>query len=148
MYHFLITFSLFTCLMMSSSIAQNSKDVTIKWGSPVSHFFESEEVKALSFDGAFYNLHESSPAAGEKCPITASIEMQHGKPIPLSNFLDFLLLKTFNNSASMNVSTSPQIVDTSAPSTQREIALSRAAIKKKNEIQSTKEKKKNKNSSY
>jgi len=53
--------------------------------------------------------------------------MQHGKPIPLSNFLDFLLLKTFNNSASMNVSTSPQIVDTSAPSTQREIALSRAA---------------------
>jgi hypothetical protein len=53
--------------------------------------------------------------------------MQHGKPIPLSNFLDFLLLKTFNNSASMNVSTSPQTVDTSAPSTQREIALSRAA---------------------
>ena len=46
--------------MMSSSIAQNSKDITIKWGSPVSHFFDSVEVKALSFDGAFYNLHESS----------------------------------------------------------------------------------------
>ena len=60
MYHFLINFCLFTCLMMSSSIAQNSKDVSIKWCSPVSHFFESEEVKALSFDGAFYNLHESS----------------------------------------------------------------------------------------
>ena len=41
---------------MSSLIAQNSKDVSIKWGSPVSHFFESEEVKTLSFDGAFYNL--------------------------------------------------------------------------------------------
>ena len=69
------------------------------------------------------------------------IEMQHGKPIPLSNFLDFLLLKTFNNSASMNVSTSPQTVDTSAPSTQREIALSRAAIKKKNEINCLKDRK-------
>ena len=45
MNHFLITFSLFTCLMMSSSIAQNYKDVSIKWQSPVSHFFESEEVK-------------------------------------------------------------------------------------------------------
>ena len=86
-------------------------------------------------------MHESSPAAGEKCPITASIEMQNGKPIPLSNFLDFLLLKTFNNSASINVSTSPQIVDTSAPSTQREIALSRAAIKKKNEINCLKDRK-------
>jgi len=50
-----------------------------------------------------------------------------GKPIPLSNFLDFLLLKTFNNSASMKASTSPQIAPTIAPSTQSEIALSRAA---------------------
>ena len=28
--------------------------------SPVTHFFESEEVNSLSFDGAFINLHESS----------------------------------------------------------------------------------------
>lgn len=34
----------------------------------------------------------------------------------------------------MNVSTSPQTVDTSAPATQSEMALSRAAIKKKDEI--------------
>ena len=61
------------------------------------------------------------------------IEMQHGKPIPLSNFFDFLLLKTLSNSASMNVSTSPHTVETSAPSTQRAMAFSRAAIKKKNE---------------
>jgi|TARA_B110000305_G_C19383668_1_gene611016 hypothetical protein len=60
--------------------------------------------------------------------------MQHGKPIPLSNFLDFLLLNTLSNSASMKASTSPQTVDTSAWSTQSEIALARAAIKKKNEI--------------
>jgi hypothetical protein len=59
------------------------------------------------------------------------IEMQHGNPIPLSNFLDFLLLNTLSNSASMNVSTSPHTVETSAPSTQRAIALSRAAIKRK-----------------
>jgi hypothetical protein len=90
---------------------------------------------------SFDNLHESSPLAGEKCPITSLTEMQHGNPIPLSNFLDFLLLKTFNNSASMNVSTSPQTVDTSAPSTQREMALSRAAIKKKNEINLLKDRK-------
>ena len=74
MYHFLINFCLFTCLMMSSSIAQNSKDVTIKWGSPVSHFFESEEVKALSFDGAFYNLHESSfPLYQEKIRLPQNV---------------------------------------------------------------------------
>jgi hypothetical protein len=79
-------------------------------------------------------LTDSSPAAGEKCPITWLMEMQHGNPIPLSNFLDFLLLKTLSNSASMNVSTSPQTVDTSAPATQSEMALSRAAIKKKDEI--------------
>ena len=60
--------------------------------------------------------------------------MQHGNPIPLSNFLDFLLLKTLSNSASMKESTSPQTVDTSAPATQRAMALSRAAIKKKHEI--------------
>jgi hypothetical protein len=60
--------------------------------------------------------------------------MQHGKPIPLSNFLDFLLLNTLSNSASMKESTSPQTVDTSAWSTQSEIALARAAIKKKNGI--------------
>jgi len=74
MNHFLITFCLFTCLMMSSSIAQNSKDVSIKWGSPVSHFFESEEVKALSFDGAFYNLHESSfPLYQEKIRLPQNV---------------------------------------------------------------------------
>ena len=60
--------------MMSSSIAQNSKDVAIKWGSPVSHFFDSEEVKALSFDGAFYNLHESSfPLYQEKIRLPQNV---------------------------------------------------------------------------
>jgi len=54
--------------------------------------------------------------------------MQVGNPIPLSNFFDFLLLKTLSNSASMKSSTYPQTVDTSAPSTQRPMALSRAAI--------------------
>tara|TARA_B110000285_G_scaffold111936_1_gene127066 strand:+ start:316 stop:492 length:177 start_codon:yes stop_codon:yes gene_type:complete len=58
------------------------------------------------------------------------MEMQHGNPIPLSNFFDFLLLKVLSNSASMNASTSPQTVETSAPSTQRAIALARAAIKR------------------
>lgn len=79
------------------------------------------------------NLKVSS-ADGEKCPITSLTEMQHGKPIPLSNFLDFLLLKTLSNSASMNVSTSPHTVATSAPSTQSPIALSRAAKKEKNMV--------------
>ena len=74
MNHFLFTFCLFTSLMMSSSIAQNSKDVSIKWGSPVSHFFESEEVKTLSFDGAFYNLHESSfPLYQEKIRLPQNV---------------------------------------------------------------------------
>ena len=60
--------------MMSSSIAQNSKDVNIKWGSPVNHFFESEEVKTLSFDGAFYNLHESSfPLYQEKIRLPQNV---------------------------------------------------------------------------
>ncbi|GIR11466.1 MAG: hypothetical protein CM15mP23_00410 [Cryomorphaceae bacterium] len=59
MNQFLITFSLLTCLMMKSSIGQNSKEVSIKWGSPVSHFIESEELKSLSFEGAFYNINES-----------------------------------------------------------------------------------------
>ena len=60
--------------MISSSIAQNSKDVTIKWGPPVSHFFDSEEVKALSFDGAFYNLHESSfPLYQEKIRLPQNV---------------------------------------------------------------------------
>ena len=62
-------------------------------------------------------------------------ERQVGKPIPLSNFLDFLLLNTLSNSASMKVSTSPQTVEISAPSTQSEMALARAAIKKKMELE-------------
>ena len=56
MNHFLITFCLFTCLMMSSSIAQNSKDVNIQRGSPVHHFLESQQLKTLSSDRAFYNV--------------------------------------------------------------------------------------------
>jgi hypothetical protein len=64
---------------------------------------------------------------GEKCPQISFTEMQHGNAIPLSNFLDFLLLKTFYNSSSMKLSTVPQIVDTSAPSTASAIAFSRAA---------------------
>ena len=59
---------------MSSLIAQNSTDVSIKWGSPVSHFFESEELKTLSFDGAFYNLHESSfPLYQEKIRLPQNV---------------------------------------------------------------------------
>lgn len=57
--------------------------------------------------------------------------MQHGNAIPLSNFFDFLLLNTFYNSSSMKLSIVPQIVETSAPSTEREIAFSRAAKKEK-----------------
>jgi len=55
--------------------------------------------------------------------------MQHGNAIPLSNFFDFLLLNTFYNSSSMKLSIVPQIVETSAPSTEREVAFSRAAKK-------------------
>jgi len=54
-------------------------------------------------------------------------EIQQGKAIPLSSFFDFLLLKTLSNSSSMNLSISPQTVEISAPSTQRPIALVRAA---------------------
>jgi hypothetical protein len=64
---------------------------------------------------------------GEKCPQISLTEMQHGNAIPLSNFFDFLLLNTFYNSSSMKLSIVPQIVETSAPSTESSIAFSRAA---------------------
>ena len=74
MNQFLISFCLFNFLIISSSIAQNSKDVSIKWGSPISCFLESEEVKTLSFDGAYYNLHESSfPLYQEKIRLPQNI---------------------------------------------------------------------------
>jgi len=53
--------------------------------------------------------------------------MQVGKAIPLSSFLDFLLLNTLVNSSSIKVSTVPQTVEISAPSTQSARALSSAA---------------------
>jgi hypothetical protein len=55
---------------------------------------------------------------------------QVGNAIPLSNFFDFLLLKTFCNSSTIKLSMSPQIVEISASATVALIALSRAAIKK------------------
>jgi len=57
-------------------------------------------------------------------------EIQHGNEIPLSSFFDFLPANTFLSSSSIEVSIVPQMVDTSAPSTQSAIAFSRAAIKK------------------
>ena len=68
-----------------------------------------------------------SSKIGEKWPQISFTEIQHGNAIPLSSFLDFLLLKTFNNSSSINVSIVPQTVETSAPSTQSAIAFSSAA---------------------
>jgi len=59
-------------------------------------------------------------------------EMQHGKAIPLSSFFDFLLLKTLSNSASMKLSTVPQMVEISASATQSLMASARAAIENKN----------------
>ena len=56
MNHFLISF----CLITSLLTAQNSNDVSLKWESPVTIFSDSVEVKALSFEGAFYHLNESS----------------------------------------------------------------------------------------
>jgi len=53
--------------------------------------------------------------------------MQQGIAIPLSSFFDFLLLKTLSNSSSMNLSTSPHVAETSAPSTQRLMAFVSAA---------------------
>lgn len=74
MNHLLIIFSFLSCLMVSSSKAQNSKDVSIKWGDPVIHFSDSEEIKALSFDGAYYNLHESSfPLYQEKIRLPQNV---------------------------------------------------------------------------
>ena len=74
MNHFLFSFSLLTCLMMSTLIAQNSKVVSIDWGSPVSHFYESEELKVLNFKGAYYNLYESSfPLYKEKIRLPQNV---------------------------------------------------------------------------
>jgi len=55
---------------------------------------------------------------------------QVGNAIPLSNFFDFLLLKTFKSSSVIKLSIVPQIVLTSASTTARRIAFSRAAISK------------------
>jgi hypothetical protein len=55
--------------------------------------------------------------------------MQVGKAIPLSSFLDFLLLKTLASSSTIKLSISPQTVETSAPATHLVMANSRAAIK-------------------
>jgi hypothetical protein len=56
--------------------------------------------------------------------------MQQGNAIPLSNFLDFLLLNTFCNSSSMNKSIVPQTPEMSAPSMHKVMAFSSAAIYK------------------
>ena len=56
------------------SKAQNSKEVSIKWGSPISHFSQSEKVKVLSIDGAFYNIQESSfPMYREKIRLPQNV---------------------------------------------------------------------------
>ena len=78
----------------------------------------------------FLSLIESS-GQGEKCPATSFTDKQQGKAIPLSSFFDFLLLNVFCNSSSIKVSIYPQMVPTSAPSTQAAIALRRAAKKRK-----------------
>ena len=89
MNQFLIAFSLLTCLMMKSSIGQNSRDVSIKWSSPKSHLIESGELKTLSFEGAFYNLNESSfPFYKEKIrlpqnvsEVEVNIDVQETSPL-------------------------------------------------------------------
>ena len=65
MNHFLISF----CLITSLLTAQNSNDVSLKWESPVTIFSDSVEVKALSFEGAFYHLNESSFPFYQEKPI-------------------------------------------------------------------------------
>ena len=75
--------------MMKSSIGQNSRDVSIKWSSPKSHFIESGELKTLSFEGAFYNLNESSfPFYKEKIrlpqnvsEVEVNIDVQETSPL-------------------------------------------------------------------
>ena len=78
---------------------------------------------------SFLRLKESS-AKGDTWPHNSLSDKQHGKAIPLSSFLDFLLLKTLVNSSTIKSSTCPQTSVALAPSTQSEIANSRAAIQK------------------
>ena len=78
---------------------------------------------------SFLSLTESSEH-GDICPIISFTLKQVGNAIPLSNFFDFLLLKTFYNSSTMKLSMSPQIVAISASATAALIALSSAAIEK------------------
>ena len=78
---------------------------------------------------SFFKANESS-GSGETCPHNSLSDKQHGKEIPLSSFLDFLLLKTLVNSSTIKSSTCPQTSVALAPSTQSEIANSRAAIQK------------------
>lgn len=82
--------------------------------------------KSILTTSSVFNFIVSS-GVGEKCPHISLTEIQHGKAMPLSNFFDFLLLNTFNNSSSIKLSMVPQIDETSAPSTHNEIAFSSAA---------------------
>lgn len=83
--------------------------------------------KSILTTSSVFNYIVSS-GVGEKWPQISFTEIQHGNAIPLSNFFDFLLLKTFCNSSSMKLSIVPQIDETSAPSTQSAIAFSSASI--------------------